>query len=159
MASLLFSPLSLGPKVAKNRIMRLPTISNLGEKSSVSDAMVAHVARISRGGVGIVVTEGMAVHASSVRGDKLVAAFRPETVPGLRRLGEAAHAEGRYASPSSCMAAASTIPPAACRCCGALPLLRATTAAACRTKSPAQEIDDLIHGFVAAASHVMAGRA
>ena len=32
--------------------MRLPTISNLGEKSSVSDAMVAHVARISRGGVG-----------------------------------------------------------------------------------------------------------
>ena len=66
MASLLFSPLALGPKVAKNRIMRLPTISNLGEKSSVSDAMVAHVARISRGGVGTVVTEGMAVHPSSV---------------------------------------------------------------------------------------------
>ena len=74
--------------------MRLPTISNLGEKSSVSDAMVAHVARISRGGVGTVVTEGMAVHASSVRGDKLVAAFRPEAVPGLRRLGEAVHAGG-----------------------------------------------------------------
>ena len=70
--------------------MRLPTISNLGEKSSVSD----HVARISRGGVGTVVTEGMAVHASSVRGDKLVAAFRPEAVPGLRRLGEAVHAGG-----------------------------------------------------------------
>jgi len=86
MVSLLFSPLSLGPKVAKNRIMRLPTISNLGEKSSVSDSMIAHVARISRGGAGIVVTEGMAVHASSVRGDKLVAAFRPEAVPGLRRL-------------------------------------------------------------------------
>ena len=135
MVSLLFSPLSLGAKVAKNRVMRLPTISNLAEKSSVSDAMVAHVARISRGGVGVIVTEGMAVHASSVRGDKLVAAFRPETVPGLRRLGEAAHAEGALCIVQLLHGVASTIPRAACRFCGALPLLRATTAAACRMKS------------------------
>ena len=50
MASLLFSPLALGPRVAKNRIMRLPTISNLGEKSRVSEAMIAHVRRIGQGG-------------------------------------------------------------------------------------------------------------
>jgi 2,4-dienoyl-CoA reductase-like NADH-dependent reductase (Old Yellow Enzyme family) len=133
MVSLLFSPLSLGAKVAKNRVMRLPTISNLAEKSSVSDAMVAHVARISRGGVGVIVTEGMAVHASSVRGDKLVAAFRPETVPGLRRLGEAAHAEGALCIVQLLHGGRQH------HSSRGLPwgpsLLRATTAAACRTKS------------------------
>jgi hypothetical protein len=130
MVSLLFSPLSLGAKVAKNRVMRLPTISNLAEKSSVSDAMVAHVARISRGGVGVIVTEGMAVHATGFSprsGRRLFPVCAVSAKPPMRK--------GRYASPSSSMVVASTIPRAACRFCGALPLLRATTAAACRMKS------------------------
>jgi len=155
MASLLFSPLSLGPKVARNRIMRLPTISNLGEKSSVSDAMVAHVARISRGGVGTVVTEGMAVHPSSVRGDKLVAAFRPEAVPGLRRLGEAVHAGGALCIAQLLHGGRQH------HSSRGLPLLWAPSPVACDYSGGVaheitrEEIGDLIQGFVSAASHVM----
>ena len=155
MALLLFSPLPLGPKVAKNRIMRLPTISNLGEKSAVSDAMVAHVARISRGGVGIVVTEGMAVHPSSVRGDKLVAAFRPESVPGLRRLGEAVHAEGALCIAQLLHGGRQH------HSSRALPLLWAPSPVACDYSGGVPheishgEIDELVRGFAAAAAHAM----
>jgi 2,4-dienoyl-CoA reductase-like NADH-dependent reductase (Old Yellow Enzyme family)/thioredoxin reductase len=156
MASLLFSPLSLGAKVAKNRVMRLPTISNLAEKSSVSDAMAAHVARISRGGVGVIVTEGMAVHASSVRGDKLVAAFRPETVPGLRRLGEAAHAEGALCIVQLLHGGRQH------HSSRGLPLLWGPSPVACDYSGGVpheisrHEVDDLVHGFGTTASHVMA---
>ena len=135
--------------------MRLPTISNLGEKSSVSDAMVAHVARISRGGVGTVVTEGMAVHASSVRGDKLVAAFRPEAVPGLRRLGEAVHAGGALCIAQLLHGGRQH------HSSRGLPLLWAPSPVACDYSGGVaheitrEEIGDLIQGFVSAASHVM----
>ena len=155
MISLLFSPISLGPKVAKNRIMRLPTISNLGEKLSVSDAMVAHVARISRGGVGTVVTEGLAVHASSLRGDRLIAAFRPESIPGLRRLGAAVHAEGALCIAQLLHGGRQH------HSSRGLPLLWAPSPIACDYSGGVphevsrREIDDLLHGFAAAASHVM----
>jgi 2,4-dienoyl-CoA reductase (NADPH2) len=155
MASLLFSPITLGPKVAKNRIMRLPTISNLGERSEVSAAMVAHVARVARGGAGIVVTEGMAVHASSVRGDKLVAAFRPEAVAGLRRLGEAVHAEGALCIAQLLHGGRQH------HSSRGLPLLWAPSPVACDYSGGVpheithEEIDELVRGFAAAAANVM----
>ena len=155
MTSLLFSPLPLGRKVAKNRIMRLPTISNLGEKSAVSDAMVAHVARVSRGGAGILVTEGMAVHASSVRGERLVAAFRPEAVPGLRRLGDAVHAEGALCIAQLLHGGRQH------HSSRGLPLLWGPSPVACDYSGGVpheinrDEIDDLVRGFVVAASNVM----
>ena len=64
----------------------------------------------------------------------------------------------RFASRNCCMAADSTIPPAACR------LLWAPSPVACDYSGGVpheitrEEIDDLIQGFVSAASHVMAGR-
>ncbi len=153
---LLFSPLSLGPKVAKNRIVRLPTISNLGEKSAVSEAMIAHVGRVARGGVGTVVTEGMAVHPSSVRGERLVAAFRTESVPGLQRLGDIVHREGALCVAQLLHGGRQH------HSSRALPLLWAPSAVACDYSGGVpheisrDEIDDLVKGFVAAATNVMA---
>ena len=90
----LFSPIGLRGRESRNRIMRLPTTSNLGEKSRVGDAMVTHYRRVAQGGVGIIVTEGMAVHPASLRGERSIAAFDPDSVGGLSRLADTVRSEG-----------------------------------------------------------------
>lgn len=90
----LFQPVQLGPKQARNRIMRLATTSGMGEHGQVSERMVAFYRRVAEGGVGTIVTEAVPVHPSSLRGDAGIALFRPEAVPGMRRLAEAVHDQG-----------------------------------------------------------------
>ncbi len=90
----LFQPVQLGPKQARNRVMRLATTSGMGEHSQVSDRMVAFYRRVAAGGVGTIVSEAVPVHASSLRSDTGIALFRPETVPGMRRLADAVHEQG-----------------------------------------------------------------
>ena len=87
----LFTPIAWRGRTARNRIVRLPTTSNLAEKSMVSDAMVENYRRIARGGVGTIVTEGMAIHPVSLRGERSIAAFAEASVPGLARLAEATY--------------------------------------------------------------------
>ena len=91
---LLFSPVRLGPRVAPNRIMRLPTNSGMAERSRPTEAMIAYQVALARGGAGTIVTEACAVHAASTRGDKLLALFDRDTLPALTRLAQAVQAEG-----------------------------------------------------------------
>lgn len=90
----LFSPVRLGPREARNRIMRLPTNTAMAERRKPSDAMIAYHRTIARGGAGVIVTEGCAVHEASTRGDKLIALFDRDVIPALAQLAGAVQDEG-----------------------------------------------------------------
>jgi 2,4-dienoyl-CoA reductase-like NADH-dependent reductase (Old Yellow Enzyme family)/thioredoxin reductase len=88
----LFEPIQLGPARARNRVMRLATVTNLVERGDVSDRLLAHYRAIARGGAGTLVTEVFGVHASVVR--NTVRLFDPASVPGVKRLVDVVHGEG-----------------------------------------------------------------
>ena len=90
----LFEPIRIGSRTAKNRVMRLATVTNLAEGGRVSDRMIAHYGTVARGGAGTVVIEALRVHASDAGRPTFIALFDPGVVPGLRRLGDVVHAEG-----------------------------------------------------------------
>ena len=61
----LLEPIDLGGAVASNRVMFGPIVTNLGDdQRRFSKRHTAFYARRSRGGVGIVFTEGAGVHPS-----------------------------------------------------------------------------------------------
>jgi dimethylglycine catabolism A len=90
----LFEPIRIGSKQSRNRIMRLATSSGTGENGMVSDRMVAFYRRVARGGVGMVVTEGMRVHVSNSSRAAGILLYRKEIVPSYTRLAQAVHDEG-----------------------------------------------------------------
>ena len=91
---LLFSPIRLGPRQARNRVMRLATTCNLAERGQVGDRMLAFYRGIAAGGAGTIVTEALRVHPSARGGGSSIAMFSPDVVPGLRRLAEVVQTEG-----------------------------------------------------------------
>src|SRR5881628_1368644 len=81
----LFEPIRIGSRTAKNRVMRLATVTNLAEGGRVSDRMIAHYGTVAQGGAGTVVIEALRVHASDAGRPTFIALFDPGVV---------AHAEG-----------------------------------------------------------------
>jgi 2,4-dienoyl-CoA reductase-like NADH-dependent reductase (Old Yellow Enzyme family) len=90
----LFDPLRLGPRSARNRIMRAATTSNLSEDNSVSERLIAHYRRLADGGVGTIVTEALRIHPSVLHGPFGIAAYDPARIPGLARLAGSVHDAG-----------------------------------------------------------------
>jgi mycofactocin system FadH/OYE family oxidoreductase 2 len=87
----LFSPLSLGPVVVKNRINFAAHMTNLSKGHCISDAQIAYYVERAAGGCGLITTEELSVHPSDLAYAKLVEAFRPEAVAGFKALTEAVH--------------------------------------------------------------------
>ena len=59
----LLSPITLASRVAPNRVMFGPHVTNLGaDDRSIPDRQVAYYERRARGGCGLIVTEGASVH-------------------------------------------------------------------------------------------------
>lgn len=58
----LFSPVSLGARLSKNRIMRVATTSNLAEQGRVGARMLAFYRTVAEGGAGVLVSEAMRLH-------------------------------------------------------------------------------------------------
>ena len=88
----LFEPIRIGSARARNRVMRLATVTNLAEGGGVSDCLLAHYRAIARGGAGDAGDEVFTVHASNAR--NAVRLFDPASVPGVRRLVDTVHGEG-----------------------------------------------------------------
>ena len=82
----LFSPVKVGSKTARNRVMRLATLTNTIQGGQVTDATLALYRRIARGGSGIVVTEGMRIHPSSTGHGHSMQLYVPGTIDSVRRL-------------------------------------------------------------------------
>lgn len=108
----LWTPVQLGHRSARNRVMFLATSSGLADPAPASEAsarplskhrpavggsgrvgerLIAFYEERAKGGVGAIVTEALPVHPSS-RGR--IPAYEREAIPGFRRLATAVHRHG-----------------------------------------------------------------
>jgi 2,4-dienoyl-CoA reductase-like NADH-dependent reductase (Old Yellow Enzyme family)/thioredoxin reductase len=130
--------------------MRLATVTTLDDGGRVGDRFLAHYRTVARGGAGVVVTEALRVHESNAgRGIRL---HEPESVPGMRRLGDAVHAEGALAIAQLNHGGRQHLG-------RAVPTLWAPSAVACPYSGGVPhemsraEVRDVVDGFVRAAVH------
>ncbi|MEH0845022.1 mycofactocin system FadH/OYE family oxidoreductase 2 [Micromonospora sp. CPCC 205711] len=90
----LFSPLRIGPVVVTNRVVSSAHLTNYAEDGLPSAQHAAYYAARAAGGAGLVITEEQSTHPTDWPYEKLIHGFRPEVVPGYRRITEAVHAHG-----------------------------------------------------------------
>jgi 2,4-dienoyl-CoA reductase-like NADH-dependent reductase (Old Yellow Enzyme family) len=91
------SPAKLGPLLLRNRVIKAATYEGLTRDSLVTDALIDFHRRPAVGGVGMTTVAYCAV-APKGRTDRHQLYWRPEALPGLRRLTDAVHAEGAAVS-------------------------------------------------------------
>ena len=93
----IWEPAPLGPLTLRNRIMKAATFEGVMPRGQVTDKLVEFHAEVARGGAALTtvaycaVSPGGRVHANTLVLDKA-------SVPGLRRLTDAVHAEGALVS-------------------------------------------------------------
>lgn len=91
---LLLEPFQLGALKLPNRLAFLATVNNLGSNDRITSRQVAFYRERARGGCGLIITEGLAVHPTSVPNETVPLAFDRSLVPGFRRLAKAVHDAG-----------------------------------------------------------------
>ncbi len=87
----LFSPLQIGQTVVPNRISFSSHLTNFAEYNLPSERHVYYLAERAKGGAGLIITEEQSVHPTDHAYEKLIDAFKPEAVPGYRRIFRAVH--------------------------------------------------------------------
>ncbi|PRY70521.1 hypothetical protein B0I08_101657 [Glaciihabitans tibetensis] len=94
-AAVLLDPVNLGPARLRNRIFVAPHTTNFGEPgvNLITDRHLAYHGARAKGGAGLIITEGIRVHPTSLRRLGLHA-FDDTALPGLTALAETVHAEG-----------------------------------------------------------------
>jgi len=90
----LFSPLRIGPVTVANRIVFAAHLTNYAEDGRPSGQHAAYYAARAAGGAGLIVTEEHSTHPTDWPYEKLIHGFRPEVIPGYRRVTDAVHAHG-----------------------------------------------------------------
>ncbi|WP_353808787.1 FAD-dependent oxidoreductase [Agromyces sp. SYSU T00194] len=91
----LADPIRLGPAGLRNRVFVAPHTTNFGQSGDnlVTDRHLDYHRARARGGAGLIITEGIRVHPTSLR--RLgVHAYDDEALPGLTALADTVHAEG-----------------------------------------------------------------
>ncbi|MER7080221.1 2,4-dienoyl-CoA reductase (NADPH2) [Saccharopolyspora kobensis] len=88
----LFSPLRIGPLTVRNRIVFSAHLTNYAQDGVPTDQHAAYYAARAAGGAGLIITEEHSTHPTDWPYEKLIHGFRPEVVPGYRRITEAVHA-------------------------------------------------------------------
>jgi 2,4-dienoyl-CoA reductase-like NADH-dependent reductase (Old Yellow Enzyme family) len=91
----LLEPMQLGPARVRNRIFVAPHTTNFGQPgvNLITDRHLDYHRARARGGAGLIITEGIRVHPTSLR--KLgLHAFDDSALPGLTALADTVHAEG-----------------------------------------------------------------
>lgn len=90
----LFEEIVVGPLRLRNRLAFPATIGNLGTSEAPTDEQIAYYERRARGGVGLIVTEGVTVHSSSQPNAAVVQAYNPKARRGLQHLAAASKHHG-----------------------------------------------------------------
>ena len=90
----LFQPFQLGPTRVANRIFNPPHGTTLGSGGKVSDDLIAYHEARARGGVGLIILEGMTIHPTHHYKGAYVYAGDDQVVPGLHDLRKACRAHG-----------------------------------------------------------------
>jgi mycofactocin system FadH/OYE family oxidoreductase 2 len=87
----LFSPLRIGNTTVPNRISFSAHLTNLAENNLPSERQMYYLAERAKGGAGLIITEEQSVHPTDHAYEKLIDAYKPEVVPGYRRICRAVH--------------------------------------------------------------------
>ncbi|WP_233427832.1 oxidoreductase [Actinokineospora spheciospongiae] len=90
----LLDPVRVGRLSLRNRVVVPAHTTNFAVDGLFSARHVAYHRTRAAGGVGLIVTEGMRVHPTSLGRTTTVAAFDDRIVPALAGLADAVHAEG-----------------------------------------------------------------
>lgn len=88
-----FAPAQLGPLTLRNRIIKAATFEGRTPDALVSDELIEFHRSIAAGGVGMTTVAYCAV-APEGRTERDQIYWRPEVLPGMKRLADAVHAEG-----------------------------------------------------------------
>jgi 2,4-dienoyl-CoA reductase-like NADH-dependent reductase (Old Yellow Enzyme family) len=92
-----FAPATLGPLTLRNRIIKAATFEGMTPGGVVSDGLIAFHRRVAAGGAAMSTVAYLAVSPEG-RTDRHCLLLSEDTVPGLRRLTDAVHAEGAAAA-------------------------------------------------------------
>jgi mycofactocin system FadH/OYE family oxidoreductase 2 len=90
----LFSALRVGPLTLRNRIVFPAHLTNYAQDGLPSAQHAAYYAARAAGGAGMIIAEEQTVHRTDRPYEKLIQGFRPEVIPGYRRITQAVHAHG-----------------------------------------------------------------
>ena len=91
----LFEPFQLKHLTLKNRIVKAAYSStNSDERGYITDSAVPHYDVVARGGVGLFITESVAVHKLGVSGSPRMAIWDDSYIPGQKALADAVHKYG-----------------------------------------------------------------
>ena len=91
----LLSPIQIGPKLIRNRVLVTAHVPGLESGGLVTDDYIAYQRGRARGGAGMQISGSAAVHRTgSVGHGRSLDNTKPEIVEGYRRLADAIHAEG-----------------------------------------------------------------
>ncbi|MGA5042253.1 NADH:flavin oxidoreductase [Streptomyces capoamus] len=94
----LFTPLRLGGRTARNRIVHTPMSVSYGDADGfVTRRQVEHYARRAQGGAGTVITENFAVNVAGRQLPRQTLVDDERRLPGLRLLAEEIHRHGALA--------------------------------------------------------------
>jgi mycofactocin system FadH/OYE family oxidoreductase 2 len=87
----LFSPLRIGKVNVPNRISFSAHLTNLAENNLPSERYMYYLAERAKGGAGLIITEEQSVHPTDRAYEKLIDAYKPEVIPGYRKICRAVH--------------------------------------------------------------------
>jgi 2,4-dienoyl-CoA reductase-like NADH-dependent reductase (Old Yellow Enzyme family)/thioredoxin reductase len=90
----LFSPLRVGPLTLANRVVFAAHLTNYACDGLPTEQHAAYYARRAAGGAGLIVTEEHSTDRADQPYEKLIQGYRPEVIPGYRRITAAVHAHG-----------------------------------------------------------------
>jgi len=91
----LFSPVTLGPREAKNRIVSTPHGAAMGEKGNITDRYIRYQEAKARGGSGVVMMFGSSsIHPTSINDWGEVSNWTDEVIPQFREMSAAIHRHG-----------------------------------------------------------------
>ena len=149
----LFQPLRVGPLELKNRVIFGPHTTEFGRDGLPTSRHTAYYAERARGGVGMIVTESSYVHKSSLSKANSVLSCDPAVVTPLIRIADAVHIHdvpvvgqlshrGRQMTGAHSQLPVWGVSPLPCPSNREVP-----------HEIDEREIDELVWGYAAAASH------
>lgn len=82
----LFSPIRIGPITIKNRIVFPAHLTNYAIHNLPTARHSYYYGERARGGAGLIITEEQTVHPTDLAYEKLIDAYKPEVIPGYRKI-------------------------------------------------------------------------
>jgi 2,4-dienoyl-CoA reductase-like NADH-dependent reductase (Old Yellow Enzyme family)/thioredoxin reductase len=93
-ASKLFSPITLGKRTLRNRLVFLPHATGQGFGGVPTEGHAAYFARRAEGGVGLIIQEATPVHPASLARTTHVKGYDPAVIEPAKRVSAAVHRAG-----------------------------------------------------------------